>query len=124
MWLRLSATMKMIGNTGKEYEEAVIRRLVSPVNMTVSHGGRAYAGYGGNADLSLDNAVTRVFSTGAWRWGVWRRFRPRCDATGITHGTGILLMAIYVMLPLILAFAAYEIKTVITLTFVILRLIS
>lgn len=81
MWLRLSATMKMIGNTGKEYEEAVIRRLVSPVNMTVSHGGRAYAGYGGNADLSLDNAVTRVFSTGAWRWGVWRRFRPRmrCD---------------------------------------------
>lgn len=28
-------------------------------------------------------------------------------------------MAIYVMLPLILAFAAYEIKTVITLTFVI-----
>ena len=32
---------------------------------------------------------------------------------------GILLMAIYVMLPLILAFAAYEIKTVITLTFVI-----
>lgn len=32
---------------------------------------------------------------------------------------GILLMAIYVMLPLILAFATYEIKTVITLTFVI-----
>ena len=32
---------------------------------------------------------------------------------------GILLMAVYVMLPLILAFAAYEIKTVITLTFVI-----
>ena len=63
MWLRLSATMKMIGNTGKEYEEAVIRRLVSPVNMTVSHGGRAYAGYGGNADFTFFNAINRTVST-------------------------------------------------------------
>ncbi|EFO1595765.1 TPA: conjugal transfer protein TraG N-terminal domain-containing protein [Escherichia coli] len=120
MWLRLSATMKMIGNTGKEYEEAVIRRLVSPVNMTVSHGGRAYAGYGGNADLSLDNAVTRVFSTGGVALGSLAAF-PALDAMrqALPMVQGILLMAIYVMLPLILAFAAYEIKTVITLTFVI-----
>lgn len=34
----------------------------------------------------------------------------------------ILLMAIYVMLPLITAFAAYRFKTVITLTFVIFAL--
>ncbi len=31
----------------------------------------------------------------------------------------VMLMAIYIMVPLILAFAAYEFKTVITLTFVI-----
>ncbi|WP_198601021.1 conjugal transfer protein TraG N-terminal domain-containing protein, partial [Escherichia coli] len=34
----------------------------------------------------------------------------------------ILLMAIYIMLPLILAFAAYELSTLITLTFVVFAL--
>ncbi|EPB2022180.1 conjugal transfer protein TraG N-terminal domain-containing protein [Escherichia coli] len=120
MWLRLSATMKMIGNTGKEYEEAVIRRLVSPVNMTVSHGGRAYAGYGGNADFTFFNAINRTVSTVGAGVGSVLAF-PALDSMrqALPMMQGILLMAIYVMLPLILAFAAYEIKTVITLTFVI-----
>ncbi|MFS3407102.1 conjugal transfer protein TraG N-terminal domain-containing protein, partial [Escherichia coli] len=34
----------------------------------------------------------------------------------------ILLMAVYIMLPLILAFAAYEFSTLITLTFVVFAL--
>ena len=64
--------------------------------------------------------MTRVFSTGGVALGSLAAF-PALDAMrqALPMVQGILLMAIYVMLPLILAFAAYEIKTVITLTFVI-----
>ena len=33
---------------------------MSPTNLTVSLAGHAYAGYRGNADFTLENAVTRV----------------------------------------------------------------
>ncbi|WP_143706575.1 conjugal transfer protein TraG N-terminal domain-containing protein, partial [Xenorhabdus innexi] len=49
LWLRLSATLKMLGKNTSAYQEAVIRRLVSPVNLTVSQEGVVYGGYGGSA---------------------------------------------------------------------------
>ena len=82
-----------------------------------------YAGYGGNADFTLDNAAARVASIGGTALGSLAAF-PAFDAMrqALPMVQAILLMAIYVMLPLILAFAAYEFKTVITLTFVIFAL--
>ena len=52
MWLRISAAMKMSGFNDSDYQEAVIRRLVSPESLTVSQNGHVYAGYGGNADFT------------------------------------------------------------------------
>ena len=122
MWLRLSAAMKMIGS-GADYEEAVIRRLVSPENLTVSGRGTAYFGYGGNADFTMDNAATRLISLGGGVLGSLAVF-PAFDSMrqALPMVQAILLMAIYVMLPLILVFAAYEYKTLITLTFVVFAL--
>lgn len=59
---RMFAALKMMGQPDADYKEAVVRRLVSPDNLTVSQGGLAYAGYGGNADFTLDNSVNRLAS--------------------------------------------------------------
>ncbi|MGX8807725.1 conjugal transfer protein TraG N-terminal domain-containing protein, partial [Enterobacter hormaechei] len=52
MWLRARAAMKLINKNSKEFEEAIVRRLVSRANLDVS-GGRVYRGYGGNADMTV-----------------------------------------------------------------------
>lgn len=122
-WLRLSAAMKMIGMNATDYKQAVIRRLVSPQSLTVSQSGQVYAGYGGNADFSFDNTVTRLGAIGGNSLGSLAAF-PAFDSMrqALPMVQAIMLMAIAVMLPLILAFAAYEFKTVIALTFVMFAL--
>jgi hypothetical protein len=123
MWLRLSAALKMIGASTADYQEAVIRRLVSPESMTVSQGGHVYAGYGGNADFTLDNSAARVAAIGGTALGSLAAF-PAFDAMrqALPMVQAILLMAVYILIPLILVFSAYEFKTVITLTFVVFAL--
>ncbi|HDJ1449737.1 TPA: conjugal transfer protein TraG N-terminal domain-containing protein [Serratia rubidaea] len=121
--LRMSAALKMMGQADADYKEAVVRRLVSPDNLTVSQGGRAYAGYGGNADFTMDNSVNRVASTGGTALGSLAAF-PAFDAMrqALPMVQAILLMAVYIMIPLILAFAAYNYASVITMTFVVFAL--
>lgn len=121
--LRMSAALKMMGQPDADYKEAVVRRLVSPDNLTVSQGGRAYAGYGGNADFTLDNSVNRIASMGGTALGSLAAY-PAFDAMrqALPMVQAVLLMAVYIMVPLILAFAAYEYKTVITVTFVVFAL--
>ncbi|HBD8349594.1 TPA: conjugal transfer protein TraG N-terminal domain-containing protein [Escherichia coli] len=88
-WLRLSAAMKMIGSSQVDYKEEVIKRLVSPANLTLSQGGEVYRGYGGNADMTTMNAVARIAGTA---------------------GSAVAALG---------AFPAYELSTLITLTFVV-----
>lgn len=123
MWLRMSAALKMMGKATADYQEAVIRRLVSPVSLNASQYGQAYAGYGGNADFTGDNFVTRLVSIGGMSLGSLAAY-PAFDAMrqALPMVQAILLMAVYIMFPLILAFSAYEFKTVITLTFVMFAL--
>lgn len=123
MWLRLSAALKMIGASNTDYQEAVIRRLVSPESLTISQGGHVYAGYGGNADFTLDNAAARVAAIGGTALGSLAAF-PAFDAMrqALPMVQAILLMAVYILIPMILAFAAYEFRTAITLTFVVFAL--
>ena len=123
LWTRLSAAMTMIGGNATDYREAVVRRLVSPESLTVSQGGHVYAGYGGNADFTLDNSVSRVAAIGGTALGSLAAF-PAFDAMrqALPMVQAVMLMAVVVILPLILAFSAYEIKTVITLTFVVYAL--
>lgn len=121
LWLRLSAAMKLIGSSQTNYQDEVIRRLVSPVNLKVSNDGEVYKGYGGNAGgLTLQNMTSRTVGTLGASLASLGAF-PALDAMrqALPMVQAVLLMAIYIMLPLILAFAAYEFKAVITLTFVI-----
>lgn len=124
MWLRISAAFKMIGGGSHgDYQEAVIRRMVSPENLTVSQDGRAFMGYGGNTDMTWSNSSSRAVGMMANVLGSVAAF-PAFDSMrqALPMVQGILLMAIYIMLPLILAFSGYDFKTVITLTFVIFAL--
>jgi hypothetical protein len=123
LWLRLSAALKMMGKSTADYPEAVIRRLVSPVSLNASQSGQVYAGYGGNADFTFVNTVTRMAGIGGMALGGLAAY-PAFDAMrqALPMVQAILLMAVYVMLPLILAFSVYAFKTVITLTFVVFAL--
>lgn len=123
MWLRLSAAIRMIGQDNALYREAVIRRLVSPASLTVAQDGRAYTGYGGNADFTLDNSVSRLAAIAGTAVGSLAAF-PAFDAMrqALPMVQAILLMAAYVMLPLILALGVYDFRTVIIITFVIFAL--
>lgn len=123
MWLRMSAALKMMGKDNTEYKESIVRRLVSPESSTVSQNGRTYAGYGGNADFTLDNSASRIGGIAGMSLGSLAAF-PAFDAMrqALPMVQALLLMALYVMLPLILAFGSYEFKTVITVSFVVFAL--
>ncbi|QTL40333.1 conjugal transfer protein TraG N-terminal domain-containing protein [Xenorhabdus budapestensis] len=123
LWLRLSAALKMLGKETREYKEAVIRRLVSPVNLTVSQAGYVYAGYGGNADFTVWDGSNRVgAAAGTVLGGLISA--PMFDAVrqALPMMQAVILMALYILIPLILLFAAYEFKTVLTLTFALFAL--
>ncbi|STE82283.1 TraG-like protein, N-terminal region [Escherichia coli] len=107
--LRLSAAMKLLGNSQATYQEEIIKRLVSPANLTISQGGEVYRGYGGNADMTTMNAISRIGATagsGVASLGAFPAFDAMRQALPMVQS--ILLMAVYIMLPMILAFAAYE----------------
>lgn len=93
--------------------------MVSPTSLSVSQNGRTYAGYGGNADFTLDNAVNRMASVLGTSVGALGAF-PAFDAMrqALPMVQALLLMAMYVLIPLVLVFGTYEYKTVVTLTFV------
>lgn len=123
LWLRLSAAMKLLGNSQATYQEEIIKRLVSPANLTISQGGEVYRGYGGNADMTTMNAISRIGATagsGVASLGAFPAFDAMRQALPMVQS--ILLMAVYIMIPLVLAFAAYEFSTLITLTFVVFAL--
>ncbi|EGT3611595.1 conjugal transfer protein TraG [Morganella morganii] len=122
MWLRARAAMKLINKDSKEFEEAIIRRLVSPANMDVS-GGQVYRGYGGNADMTVMNDLARmggVAGTSVASLGAFPAFDTMRQSLPMVQG--LMLMAVYIMIPMVLLFSAYEYKTAITLTFVIFAL--
>ncbi|MDH8538407.1 conjugal transfer protein TraG, partial [Klebsiella pneumoniae] len=54
--------LQKLGQSKEEYEEAVLRSLVSPRNMQVSQGGLVYNGFGGSAgdNLSQTQLLSRV----------------------------------------------------------------
>ncbi|EEV7837513.1 conjugal transfer protein TraG N-terminal domain-containing protein [Proteus mirabilis] len=122
MWLRARGAMKLINQNSKAFEEAIVRRLVSPANLDVS-GGQVYRGYGGNADLTVINGITRMGAmtgTSLASLGAFPAFDTMRQSLPMVQG--LMLMAVYIMIPLVLMFSAYEFKTAITVTFVIFAL--
>ncbi|MGR3808208.1 conjugal transfer protein TraG N-terminal domain-containing protein [Pasteurella testudinis] len=102
----------------KDYEDSIIRSLVRPENIEVSTG-NAYSGYGGSVDFSLSNAFSRVASFVGMTAGATAAF-PAFDAMrqALPMVQGFLIMALVICIPLVTLFSAYDIKVIMTMTFI------
>lgn len=101
-----------------EYEEAVLRSVVSQRNMEVSQSGRVYPGFGGNIDTTVMNQITRNGATAGHALASLVAF-PAFDSLrqALPMVQAVLLMALVICLPLVTLFSAYNVKVVLTLTF-------
>ncbi|ECG0938647.1 conjugal transfer protein TraG [Salmonella enterica subsp. salamae] len=110
---------KKIGQSQAVYEEAVLRSLVSERNMQVSQNGRVYPGYGGNVDGTVANAATRLASSAGNILGSIAAF-PAFDSVrqALPMVQALLQMALVTCIPLITLCSAWDVKVVMTLTFV------
>lgn len=113
--------LQKLGQSKDEYEEAVLRSLVSQRNMQVSQGGLVYNGFGGNAgdNLSASQALSRLGSIAGMSVSSLALF-PAFDSVrqALPMVQAFLEMALVISLPVILLFSAWELKTVITLSFI------
>ncbi|EDU9245051.1 conjugal transfer protein TraG [Salmonella enterica] len=113
--------LQKLGQPKEEYEEAVLRALVSPRNMQSSQGGLVYNGFGGNAgdNLNASQALSRLGSLAGMSVSSLALF-PAFDSVrqALPMVQAFLEMALVICLPAILLFSAWELKTVITLSFV------
>lgn len=101
-----------------QYEESVLRAIVSPRNLEVSQFGRTYPGYGGNVDITLMNQISRDTGTLGHALASFSAF-PAFDTVrqALPMVQAILLMALTICIPLITLFSAYNVKVVLILTF-------
>lgn len=117
LWQRL----QKLGQSKEEYEEAVLRSLVSPRNMQVSQGGLVYNGFGGSAgdNLNASQALSRLGSIAGMSVSSLALF-PAFDSVrqALPMVQAFLGMALLICIPVILLFSAWELKTVITLSVV------
>lgn len=113
--------LQKLGQSKEEYEEAVLRSLVSPRNMQVSQGGLVYNGFGGNAgdNLNASQALSRLGSIAGMSVSSLALF-PAFDSVrqALPMVQTFLEMALVILIPVVLLFSAWELKTVITLSFV------
>ncbi|ECU9385539.1 TPA: conjugal transfer protein TraG N-terminal domain-containing protein [Salmonella enterica subsp. diarizonae serovar 61:l,v:z35] len=102
----------------EQYEEAVLRSLVSPRNMAVSQNGRVYTGFGGNTDPTVMNELTSLSATAGQSLASLAAF-PAFDSVrqSLPMVQAILLMALVICIPLVTVFSAYNLQVVMTLTF-------
>lgn len=113
--------LQKLGQSKEEYEEAVLRSLMSPRNMQVSQGGLVYNGFGGNAgdNLNASQALSRLGSIAGMSVSSLALF-PTFDGVrqALPMVQAFLGMALVICIPVILLFSAWELKTVVTLSFV------
>lgn len=111
----LNRMQKIWGNPS-EYEDSIIRRLVSPQNITVSSG-YAYGGYGGNTDPSWSNTIARTAGTAANSIASVAMF-PAFDSIrqSLPMVQGLIILALIVSIPIITIFSGYSIKTIMTIS--------
>ncbi|ELW2865961.1 conjugal transfer protein TraG N-terminal domain-containing protein [Salmonella enterica] len=113
--------LQKLGQSKEAYEEAVLRSLVSQRNMQVSQGGMVYNGFGGGAgdNLSRTQLLSRlggIIGAGISSYALFPAFDNVRQALPMVQA--FLEMALVICLPVILLFSGWELKAVITLSFV------
>jgi hypothetical protein len=113
--------LQKLEQSQEEYENAVLRSLVSQRTVQASQGGLVYNGFGGNAgdNLNASQALSRLGSIAGTSVSSLALF-PAFDSVrqALPMVQAFLEMALVIALPVILLFSAWELKTVITLSFV------
>ncbi|CAM3803294.1 conjugal transfer protein TraG N-terminal domain-containing protein [Avibacterium endocarditidis] len=118
IWERL----KTVSTDAQTYEEAVLRRVVSPQNIQVSSG-RVYGGYGGqiaDGDNGIHFDSLRKISTYATHslGGLFAAPTFETIRQALPMLQGIMLLAINLAIPLLMVVSGYNISTAITITIV------
>ena len=108
---------------GKQWEEIVMRWLVSPRNAGLSGGGTTYAVGSADTTSGVGGNLTRLISTA----GIGLKQAealPGFDALrqALPMIQALLEMMIIIVIPALLMFSAYEPKTVITISFALFAL--
>ncbi|MFS6933747.1 conjugal transfer protein TraG N-terminal domain-containing protein [Klebsiella oxytoca] len=107
------------------WEENLLRWLVSPQNTLMSAGGETYlTGNQRGTSGSIDTGVKQLIS-GLGAFASQSTQLPAFDALrqALPMVHGILMMAMVICIPLVMLFGAYDPKVVITLTFASFALI-
>ena len=101
-----------------EVDDSVIRAIASPTQQKMNQGA-AYADYGGQIDKSLPNVVTRGAGDLGLTLGGVDLF-PTMDVVrqALPMVLSLLKMALVICIPLVLLVGAYELKVVVTMSFV------
>lgn len=109
--------LQQLNYSQQQYEEAVLRSVVSQRNMEASQSGRVYPGFGGNIDTTLLNQITRDGATAGHSIAALVAF-PAFDSLrqALPMVQAVLLMALVICIPIVTVFSAYSVKTVLTLT--------
>ncbi len=110
---------KKIGQSQAVYDEAALSSLVSESNMQVSQNGRVYSGYCGNVDGTVANTAARLASSAGNILGSIAAF-PAFDSVRqvLPMVQALLQMALVICIALITLCSAWDVKVVMTLTFV------
>lgn len=117
---KLMTQIAGIFQSKNEYEDAVIRSVVRPENIEVSSG-RVYSGYGGSVDFSMMNAAARVTAIAGSAVTSLGAF-PAFDAIrqSLPMIQAFTIMAIIICLPIVTVMSSYDLRVLMTLTFVLL----
>ncbi|WP_096248490.1 conjugal transfer protein TraG N-terminal domain-containing protein [Escherichia coli] len=115
----------MKAKSPNNWEESLLRWLVSPQNIHMSGGGDTYMignqqGHGTGIDTGIKEFLSGLgaFSAQATQLPAFDALR---QALPMVHA--ILLMAIVICIPLVMLFGAYDPKVVVTITFAMFAII-
>lgn len=99
-----------------QVDDALIRAIASPQHQVMNQG-QVYTDYGGQIGITLPNATTRVASDLGLTVGSLGFF-PAMDVVrqALPMILSFLKMAMVIVIPLVLIFGTYDLRTVVTVT--------
>ncbi|OOF57514.1 conjugal transfer protein TraG N-terminal domain-containing protein [Rodentibacter genomosp. 2] len=120
----LSAKLSDMFTNANIQDEALLRTLLRPENISISRG-KVYAGYGGSLDPTFLNNTTSAVSSIGVAAGSLVAY-PGFDAmrNSLPMIQALLIMAVIILTPVVTIFSGYSLKTIVTLIFVQFALVT
>ena len=124
--MRQNLSAKVLGffTSSKTQEDLLLRALLRPENINISHG-KVYEGYGGNLNPTLLNKVSSSVSSigvAVSSLIVYPGFDAMRNALPMIQS--LLIMAVIILMPIVIIFSGYSLKAIVTLMFVQFALVT